>query len=262
MPIRYTFKIHFTLFSHLDLRFQKSLPSRFPGKKKLDVFLPSSMGAICPDPPRPSHMPWSDHPNNFSSIVQQPLVGQGRLIFEASRSHSSIPHLVGLGRVTSQTHRPLLDNTQHSLNIHAPAGFEPAISASERQQTHALDRAANGIGHPNKIWGKKGDCEARYSFIQPPITLLYDQTPSQRSTLTKPPSMLFPQARNRVSRTQKPLCKIQIFTVSDGLKRTNRWLFSTHFPLWGTEDCYRVNSMQWCTFCKVIHATAGWRRVA
>jgi len=34
--------------------------------------------------------------------------------------------------------------------------------------------------------------------------------------------MLFPQARNRVSRTQKPLCKIQIFTVSDGLKRTNR----------------------------------------
>jgi len=27
---------------------------------------------------------------------------------------------------------------------HAPAGFEPAIPASERPQTHALDRAANG----------------------------------------------------------------------------------------------------------------------
>jgi hypothetical protein len=27
-----------------------------------------------------------------------------------------------------------------------PAGLEPAISASERPQTHALDRAANGIG--------------------------------------------------------------------------------------------------------------------
>ena len=27
-----------------------------------------------------------------------------------------------------------------------PAGFEPAIPASERPQTHALDRAANGIG--------------------------------------------------------------------------------------------------------------------
>jgi hypothetical protein len=27
-----------------------------------------------------------------------------------------------------------------------PAGFEPSIPASERQQTHALDRAATGIG--------------------------------------------------------------------------------------------------------------------
>jgi len=27
-----------------------------------------------------------------------------------------------------------------------PAGFEPEISVSERQQTHALDRAAPGVG--------------------------------------------------------------------------------------------------------------------
>jgi len=27
-----------------------------------------------------------------------------------------------------------------------PAGFEPAIPASERPRTHALDRAARGIG--------------------------------------------------------------------------------------------------------------------
>ena len=27
-----------------------------------------------------------------------------------------------------------------------PAGFEPAIQASERPQSHALDRAATGIG--------------------------------------------------------------------------------------------------------------------
>ena len=27
-----------------------------------------------------------------------------------------------------------------------PVGFEPAIPASERPQTHASDRAANGIG--------------------------------------------------------------------------------------------------------------------
>jgi len=29
------------------------------------------------------------------------------------------------------------------------AGFEPTISASERSQTHALDRAANGTGSVN-----------------------------------------------------------------------------------------------------------------
>jgi len=29
------------------------------------------------------------------------------------------------------------------------AGFEPAIPASERPQTHASDRAATGIGVPN-----------------------------------------------------------------------------------------------------------------
>ena len=27
-----------------------------------------------------------------------------------------------------------------------PAGFEPAIPADERQQTHALDRTATGVG--------------------------------------------------------------------------------------------------------------------
>ena len=31
-------------------------------------------------------------------------------------------------------------------DIHAPAGFEPTISAGERSQTYALDSAATGIG--------------------------------------------------------------------------------------------------------------------
>jgi hypothetical protein len=38
------------------------------------------------------------------------------------------------------------------------AGFEPAIPASERPQTHALDRAVTGIGN----WGK---FEARIGLI-------------------------------------------------------------------------------------------------
>jgi hypothetical protein len=38
--------------------------------------------------------------------------------------------------------------TRHSqeTDIHAPAVFEPTIPASERPQTHALDRTATGIG--------------------------------------------------------------------------------------------------------------------
>jgi len=43
---------------------------------------------------------------------------------------------------------PLPDNTQQSqeTDIHAPSGFEPAIPESEWPQTHALERAAIGIG--------------------------------------------------------------------------------------------------------------------
>ena len=54
------------------------------------------------------------------------------------------------GRVISSLQRPLPDNTQHSqqTNIHAhpPVRFEPTISAGERPQTYALDRAATGTG--------------------------------------------------------------------------------------------------------------------
>jgi len=45
--------------------------------------------------------------------------------------------------------RPLPDNTQNIHNRQTsipPAGFEPAITASERSQTQALDRVVTGIG--------------------------------------------------------------------------------------------------------------------
>ena len=47
----------------------------------------------------------------------------------------------------SSSQRPLRDKTQHSTAvIHTPAGFEPTISAGERPQTYALDRATSGTG--------------------------------------------------------------------------------------------------------------------
>ena len=51
---------------------------------------------------------------------------------------------------THNTHnreRPLHDNTQHSQQKSMPqAGFEFAVPASERSQTHAVDHVATGTG--------------------------------------------------------------------------------------------------------------------
>ena len=55
-------------------------------------------------------------------MVQQPLVGQGQIIIESSRSHSDTPHSVRLLWTSSPTQRPLLDTTRHSqgTDIHVP----------------------------------------------------------------------------------------------------------------------------------------------
>ena len=104
-----------------------------------------------------THVFWSNLPffhnschikGYFFSMAQQPLVGQGFLIIEASRSHSDTPHLVGLfwtndkhdAETSTSTH-----NTHKRQTSMPPAGFKPTIPASERPQTHALDRAATGI---------------------------------------------------------------------------------------------------------------------
>jgi len=63
-------------------------------------------------------------------------VGQGLLIHEISRSHSTTHHsrLESSGRVISSSQRPLPDNTQHSqqTDIRAPGGI----------RTHNLSRRA------------------------------------------------------------------------------------------------------------------------
>jgi len=79
-------------------------------------------------------------------LALQPQVGQGLLIHEVSRSHTTTHHSRwdSSGRVISPSQRPLPDNIQHSLQISMPpVGFE--LTASGRR-TYALDRAATGIG--------------------------------------------------------------------------------------------------------------------
>jgi hypothetical protein len=45
-------------------------------------------------------------------------------------------------------------NTHKRQTSMPPAGFEPAIPASERPQTHALERAVPGIGFPKHTMSK------------------------------------------------------------------------------------------------------------
>ena len=61
------------------------------------------------------------------------------------------------GRVISPKHRPLpTTHSTHKRQISmAPAGFEPAIPASERSQSHALNGAATSIGRWMPLWNNK-----------------------------------------------------------------------------------------------------------
>jgi hypothetical protein len=85
----------------------------------------------------------------FIFLARQPLVSLGRLLIKPARSHSDTPHSIGLLWTSD---RPVEETSIWQHNTHkrqtftSPAGFDPAILASERPQTHTLNRAATGIG--------------------------------------------------------------------------------------------------------------------
>jgi hypothetical protein len=84
----------------------------------------------------------------FVLMSPQPPVGLN-LLHEVPRSHSHTPHSVGLLWTSD---RPFTETStwQHTTitrdrRLMSPAGFEPAVPASETLQTHYLDRGATGI---------------------------------------------------------------------------------------------------------------------
>ena len=86
-------------------------------------------------------------------MVLQPNAGQGLLILEISRSHK---RRTTVGKTSldewSARRRDLYLTTHNTHNRQTsmpPVGFEPTLSAGERPQTHASDRAATGTGHVN-----------------------------------------------------------------------------------------------------------------
>jgi hypothetical protein len=89
---------------------------------------------------------------NLFFMARQLLVGQGLLVIGSSRS-CSIGH-TALGwtplEERSARRRALYLTTYNTHKRHTsmpPVGLKPAIPGSELPQTHALDRAATGIGY-------------------------------------------------------------------------------------------------------------------
>jgi hypothetical protein len=81
--------------------------------------------------------------------VQQPLVGQIFLFFEASQSYSGTLNSVGLFWKNDESVAETFTRYHTTLTRGEPmetTGFETEIPVSERPQTHSLDRAATGIG--------------------------------------------------------------------------------------------------------------------
>jgi hypothetical protein len=83
-------------------------------------------------------------------MALQPVVGQGLLIIEASRPQSDRHTTLGKTPLDEWPARRrdlylTTHNTHKKQTFMSPAGFEPTIAASERPQTHTLDRAANRI---------------------------------------------------------------------------------------------------------------------
>ena len=85
-------------------------------------------------------------------MAQQRLVDQGLLIMETSLSHSDTPQSVDLPGELLTPHGEIYLTTHNSHTRQTSmlrVGFEPAIPATWRPQTHALYRAATGIGNSN-----------------------------------------------------------------------------------------------------------------
>jgi hypothetical protein len=88
---------------------------------------------------------------DFFFMVRQPVVEQGLLVIQSSRSHSDTLHSLGRTPLDEWSARRgdlhLTTHICHKRQISMPpAGFEPAISAIEQRQSHVLDRVATWIG--------------------------------------------------------------------------------------------------------------------
>jgi hypothetical protein len=76
--------------------------------------------------------------------LQQPIVGQGVLIIEISRSHSDTPHSVRLLWMSDQPDTETLYLKTHThtplpRDNHTPRGFKPTVLASKPPRVHVFN---------------------------------------------------------------------------------------------------------------------------
>jgi hypothetical protein len=79
----------------------------------------------------------------FLPMAQQPLVGQGFLIIEASRSHSDTSHSVGLLWTSDQPRRRDLYLTTH--NIHKRQTFMPPGGIRTRNPSKRVETGISAV---------------------------------------------------------------------------------------------------------------------
>jgi hypothetical protein len=126
-------------------------------------------------------------------MAQQPLVRQGLLIVETSRSLKT-HHTFGRNSLDgwSAVYRDLyltIHNIHKKQTSMPWRGFEPAIPANARQKAHALDRVATGIGstidtYPNKAINRLSKQPPTGIHVFWDMTLCADNPSKYDETLT------------------------------------------------------------------------------
>jgi hypothetical protein len=138
-------------------------------------------------------------------MALRPNAGHGLLILEVSRSHTTRTTVSRTPLDERSARRKDLYLTTHNKHNRQtsvpPVGFEPMISAGERPQTHALDRAATGTGDLSLLYKK-----ITTHFLREPryVSVSTSTTPTKAASFSMaytPPQKLKSSSPNHYTRT-------------------------------------------------------------
>jgi hypothetical protein len=162
-------------------------------------------------------------------MAQQPLIGQGLLIIEASQSHSEAPHSVGLFFPARCSDLCLTTHNTHKRQISIPpTGFEPAIPGSERPQTLWTNMEL-GSWQPENAKSLSLSYLETASFREPGCVIPFDDTVSAVSAIR-----VYCTGLEKCSR----YCVLPVYCVFSLYTDLFRTVTDTDFPvlLIGTES--------------------------